>query len=204
MDYRDIPGPVTIVPPHYAKNKLRSIGIPVSFMDVRVVDENEAPLPAGEYGEIIIKGPAVMKGYYNNEEATSQKLKNGWLYTGDIGCFDEEGFLYISGRKDDLIITGGLKVFPYEIEDLLARHPLVREVAVIGVPDEKRGCAIEAVIVPASKELTRQEIIKFCKEHLGDYKCPRHVKFVDELPKTSTGKISRSAVRQIETMSKNN
>lgn len=188
-------GPIIGTLPKDAQRKLGSIGRPASFMEVKVVDDEGGDLPVGQAGEIIVKGPAVMKGYYNDPEATEKRIKNGWLYTGDIARFDEDGYLYMAGRKDDMIITGGLNVFPAEIEDVLSRHPEVKEAAVVGIPDEKRGQIVEAIIVPASDNVSKKEILEFCRENLAGYKCPRSIRFVSELPKTSTGKIPRSSLR---------
>lgn len=188
-------GPIIGVSPSDAARKLGSVGRPASFMEVRVVDSEGKPLSPGEYGEIIVKGPAVMKGYYRDKRATKDRIKGGWLYTGDIGRFDEEGYFYLSGRKDDMIITGGLNVFPGEVEEVIGKHPQVKEVAVVGIPDPRRGEIIEAVIVPRSNNISKKEILAFCKNRLADYKCPRSIRFVTELPRTTTGKISRNALR---------
>jgi len=138
-----------------------------------------------------------MKGFYRNEAATKERIKDGWLHTGDVGYLDEEGYLYLLGRTDDMIITGGLNVFPGEVEDVIRRHPKVKDVAVVGLPDPGRGTIVKAVIVPSS-EITKEEVLKFCRLNLPPFKCPRMVEFRDELPKTSTGKISRSALRRME------
>ena len=188
-------GPITGVSPRDFLQKLGSIGKAASFMDVKIVDNNGNFLKTGEYGEIVLKGPAVMKGYFKNEEISREVIKDGWLHTKDVGYFDEDGYFYIAGRKDDMIITGGLNVFPVEIEEVLLKHPEVREVAVVGVPDEKRGAIIEAVIAPKSDNISKQEILKYCKLHLAEYKCPKRVRIMESLPKTSTGKIARSALR---------
>lgn len=191
-------GPITGVSPKDFLQKLGSIGKAASFMDVKIVDNNGNFLKTGEYGEIVIKGPAVMKGYFKNEELTKEIIKDGWLHTKDVGYYDEDGYFYIAGRKDDMIITGGLNVFPVEIEEVLLKHPDVREVAVVGVPDEKRGAIIEAVIAPKSDNISKQEILKYCKLHLAEYKCPKRIRFMESLPKTTSGKISRSALRNMQ------
>jgi len=190
-------GVVVGTPSHEAIQKIKSIGHPASFMDVRIVDASGQPLPPFEPGEIVMRGPAVMKGYYRNEAATKERLRDGWLHTGDVGYVDEDGYLYLLGRTDDMIITGGLNVFPAEVEEVIRQHPQVREVAVIGVPDPKRGAVIKAVIVPEG-EVTKEEVLAFCHDRLPPFKCPRLVEFREELPKTSTGKISRGALRRIE------
>jgi long-chain acyl-CoA synthetase len=190
-------GVVIGTPPRDAVRKMQSIGRPVHFMDVRIVDAKGNPLPPKRHGEIVVKGAAVMKGYYRNEAATKERIKDGWLHTGDVGCLDEEGYLYLLGRTDDMIITGGLNVFPGEVEDVIRRHPKVKDVAVVGLPDPGRGTIVKAVIVPSS-EITKEEILKFCRLNLSPFKCPRMVEFRDDLPKTSTGKISRGALRRME------
>ena len=190
-------GVVIGTPPEDAYRKMNSIGRPASFVNVKIVDPQGRDVPRGQWGEVIIRGPAIMKGYYKDPVATEEKIKEGWLYTGDIGYFDEEGYLYYTGRKDDMIITSGYNVFPNEVESLIQRHPNVREVAVIGMPDPIRGEIIKAVVVPSS-EISGEEILKFCRGNLPGYKCPRMIEFRKDLPKTSTGKIARSLLRRME------
>jgi len=138
-----------------------------------------------------------MKGYYKNSKATRQRIRNGWLLSGDIGCFDEDGYLYHMGRKDDMIISGGLNVFPSEVEDVIRKHPGVSDVAVAGVSNPKRGQVIKALI-SCSPGVSEEDILKLCREALPSYKRPRIVEFCSELPKTNSGKISRSAIRNGE------
>jgi len=190
-------GVVIGTPPADALRKMKSIGRPASFMEVRVVDLMGRPLPPYEQGEIVMRGPANMKGYYRDEAATAERIKDGWLHTGDVGYVDDDGYLYLLGRTDDMIITGGLNVFPAEVEDVIRKHPQVKEVAVVGVPDTRRGEIVKAVIVPAG-EVTKEAIAKLCREHLPIFKCPRAIEFREELPKTSTGKIARSALRRVD------
>ncbi len=185
-------GPFTLVPLDAADRKRGSVGIPIPGADVRVIGEQGQELPVTEAGEIIVRGPMVMKGYHNDPEGTRERMRDEWLYTGDIGRFDEEGFLFHLGRKDDMIIVGGLNVFPAEIENVLKQHPLVYEVAAVGVPDKDRGAEIRAFVVLAgSAAVAEKELISFCRQRLASYKVPRAVAFRQSLPKTSTGKIAR-------------
>jgi len=185
-------GPFTLVPLDAADRKRGSAGLPIPGAQIRIIDEEGRPVPAGEAGEITVRGPMVMKGYHNDPQSTAERVRAGWLYTGDIGRFDEEGFLYHLGRKDDMIIVGGLNVFPAEIENVLKQHPLVYEVAAVGVPDEDRGAEIHAFVVPAdSSALSEKELISFCRQRLASYKVPRAVAFRKSLPRTSSGKIAR-------------
>jgi len=188
-------GLIMATPAKDAIRKMKSVGLPASTVEIKVVDDNGMALPAGKEGEIIIKGPMVMKGYYKNRDATEKCLKDGWLHGGDMGYLDDEGFLYCLGRKDDMIISSGSNVFPAEVEDVIRKHPGVKDVAVIGVPDEKRGEVIKAVIVSSSK-IPREEISGLCRKSLPRYKCPRIIEFRSELPQTGTSKIARSALRK--------
>ena len=183
---------ITLLPLEYAESKLGSIGLPVPEIQIRISDANGKEVAQGEVGEIVVKGPVVMKGYHNNSEATEEMIREGWLYTGDLGRIDEEGFVYHLGRKDDLIITGGFNVFPAEVENVLLRHPDILEAGVVGVPDKDRGQIIKAAVVfRPGKTLASRELKTFCREHLADYKVPKLIEFRDVLPKTSTGKVSR-------------
>ena len=185
-------GPFTLVPLDKADLKRGSAGVPIPGAEVRVIDAAGQELPAGEAGEIMVRGPMVMKGYHNDPESTRERISDGWLYTGDIGRFDEDGFLYHLGRKDDMIIVGGLNVFPAEIENILKQHPQVYEVAAVGVPDQDRGAEIQAfVVLTGSATATEKELISFCRQRLASYKVPRAVAFRKTLPRTSTGKIAR-------------
>lgn len=187
-------GVIAGTPPKVAINHLGSIGRPASCVEIKIVDDKGSALPHGEYGEIAIRGPVVMKGYYKNSGATQQRIHDGWLLSGDIGYFDEDGYLYHMGRNDDMIISGGLNIFPAEVEDVIRRLPGVSDVAVVGVTDPERGQVIKALIVRSS-EISEEDILRWCRESLPSYKCPRIVQFCSELPRTTTGKISRSAIR---------
>jgi len=173
-----------------------SVGKPVPWVEVKIVDEDGVEVPQGEVGEIIMKGWPITPGYYNQPDLTAQVIKDGWLYTGDLGKFDKDGYLYIVGRKKDVIIVGGLNVYATEVEGVIHKHPKVKEVAVVGVPDKLRGEAVKAVIVPKEgEELTELEIKNFCRENLASYKIPTIIEFRKELPKTGSGKIRKELLR---------
>jgi long-chain acyl-CoA synthetase len=174
-----------------------TIGLPIPSTEAAVLDEEGNELPAGELGEISIRGPQVMKGYWNRPEETEKVFsKSGWLRTGDMGFMNQEGYFKITDRKKDMIIVSGFKVFPNEVEDVVMLHPGVLEVAAIGVPDERSGEAVKIVVVKKAPALTEQELLEHCKKHLTGYKVPRIVEFRTEpLPKTNIGKILRRQLR---------
>ncbi|WP_022977966.1 class I adenylate-forming enzyme family protein [Nevskia ramosa] len=174
-----------------------SVGVPTFNTDIRIVDaETAQPLPHGEAGEIIIKGPQVVSGYWRKPEATLDAIRDGWLHTGDIGVIDKDGWLFLVDRKKDMINAAGYKVWPREVEDVLYTHPAVREAAVVGVPDAYRGETVKAVLsLKAGTTVTLEEIIAHCRERMAAYKVPRVVAFLPELPKTVTGKILRRELR---------
>jgi long-chain acyl-CoA synthetase len=183
---------ITLMPLEYAFDKMGSIGRPVPHAEVTIVDEEGKRLPSGEVGEIIVRGPMVMKGYHHNPEATRERIRNGWLYTGDLGRFDADGFLYHLGRKDDMIITGGLNVFPAEIENILLQHPMITEAGAVGIPDKDRGEVIKAVVtLHHDAPVSEKDLIAFCRERLSSWKVPKLIEFSDSLPKTSSGKVAR-------------
>jgi long-chain acyl-CoA synthetase len=193
--------PVTHINPIKGLHKVGSIGLPFPDTDVRIVDMEvgTVPLPAGKVGEMIIRGPQVMKGYWNRPDDTASTLRNGWLYTGDIAYMDEQGYFYIVDRKKDMIISGGYNVYPREIDEVLYEHPKVKEAVAVGVPHAHRGEIIKAYIVPhEGEEVTRAEIIAHCRQKLANYKVPKQVEFRTELPKTIVGKVLRRALRQEE------
>jgi len=176
--------------------KLGSVGKALPGWEVRVVDDNGKELPPNKPGEMIIGGP-IMKGYYNNPQATAETIKDGWLYIGDIGRADEDGELFILGRKKEMIIAKGQNIYPSDIEDVLYTYPKVAEAAVVGIPDELRGELIRAVIsLRAGKTATEWEIKQFCLERLANYKVPKQVIFLDSLPKTATGKIRKEDLKK--------
>lgn len=176
--------------------RLGTIGMPVPSTDLRIADDNGNPLPLGEVGEIQIKGPQVMKGYYNRPEATAKVLKDGWLSTGDMGLMFDDGYFQIVDRKKDMILVSGFNVYPNEVEEVIAAHPKVLEVAAVGLPDEKSGEVVKVFIVKKDKSLDKSEIIAYCKENLTGYKVPKAVEFRDDLPKTNVGKILRRELRE--------
>ena len=183
--------PVTHANPVWGRRVHGSIGLPWPDTDSKIVKEGTTEeLPIGEVGEIAIKGPQVMKGYWNNEEATNESLKDDWLLTGDMGKMDEDGYFYVVDRKSDMIIAGGFNIYPREVEEVLFEHPDIVEAAVIGVPDDYRGETVKAVIVPKSGvTLNEESLDKYCRENLAAYKVPRIYEFRDELPKTIIGKV---------------
>lgn len=187
--------------PLKGKNPPGSIGLPLPGVEARIVDpvEGDNELPIGAIGELIMRGPTIMQGYWNMPNETANSLRDGWLYTGDIARMDEEGYFYIEDRKKDLIICGGYNVYPREVEEVLARHPAVMEVSVAGVPDAKRGENVMAWVVkrPGHENVTEGEIIEWSKGELAAYKYPRFIQFRDELPKTTVGKVlKRELVRE--------
>ena len=153
-------------------------------------------MPIGESGEIWVKGPQVMRGYWRRKEDTADVLKDGWLRTGDVGRLDEHGYLFIEDRKKDVIVVSGFKVFPNEVEDVIMSHPGVLEVAAIGVADASSGEAVKVCVVRKDPGLTEDELIAHCRKSLTGYKIPRHVEFMKELPKTNVGKVLRRALKE--------
>ena len=187
--------PVASVNPIDGTAKLGSIGLPVPSTDMRIVSEEGNVLPMGEVGEIQIKGPQVMKGYFNKPEETANVLKDGWMSTGDIGVMDEDGFFKIVDRKKDMILVSGFNVYPNEIEEEVIKHPKVLEVAAVGLPHEKSGEVVKIFVVKKDQSLTEKELELHCREFLTGYKVPKAIEFRDELPKTNVGKILRRALR---------
>ena len=175
-----------------------SIGVPVPSTLVACLDEAGQPVPQGETGEIAAKGPQIMAGYWKKPEETAKVMTNGWFLTGDIGVMDSDGYVRIVDRKKDMVVVSGFNVYPNEVEDCLATHPGVLEVAVIGVPDEATGEAVKAFIVKRDQNVTTEELRAHCKAHLTGYKVPKRVEFRDELPKSNVGKILRKDLRAEE------
>jgi long-chain acyl-CoA synthetase len=179
-----------------ANSRAGSVGFPVWGVQVRVVDENGADVPVGDLGEIVIRGHNIMKGYYKKPEATEAAIKDGWFYSGDIGRFDTDGFLYIADRVKDMILRGGFNVYPRELEEVLMTHEAVSLCAVIGVPHDEYGEEIKAFIVKKGGAIaTENEIVEWCKTNMASYKYPRLVEFRETLPMTATGKILKRELR---------
>jgi acyl-CoA synthetase (AMP-forming)/AMP-acid ligase II len=178
------------------EDRLASCGRRMLLTQIEVVDEDDRPVPAGTRGEIVCKGTLVMLGYYKNEAATNDVWRNGWHHTGDIGYFNDDGYLFIVDRKKDMIITGGFNVYPNEVEQVLARHRAVQDCAVIGVPDPKWGEAVHAVVeLKAGQEADAQALLAFLRERLGGVKTPKTLEIVPALPRTGAGKISKKDLR---------
>ena len=187
--------PVISINPIDGSGRLGTIGMPVPSTEIKIINEQGMECGFNEAGEILVRGPQVMKGYYNRPDETEKVMRDGWLYTGDIATMDADGFLKIVDRKKDMILVSGFNVYPNEIEDVIALNDKVLEVAVIGVPDEKSGETVKAFIVKKDKSLTSDEIIAHCKKYLTNYKMPKQVEFRDQLPKTNVGKILRRELR---------
>ena len=193
--------PIACVTPWGGTIKPGTVGIPVPDTDVKIVDidTGKKTLKQGQTGEICIKGPQVMMGYYKKPKETAAALKNGWFYTGDIGHFDSDGYLMITDRKKDMIIASGYNIYPVEIDGILMDHPKILEACTIGVPDSYRGESVKAyVVVKPGESLTKDELMKFCKEKLAAYKVPKDIEFINELPKSAVGKILRREVRELD------
>jgi len=190
--------PLVTVSPYDLDGYNGSIGLPAPSTDIKLMLENGEEAAKGEPGELWVKGPQVMQGYYNRPDATAECLKDGWFATGDIATYDDEGFFYIVDRKKDMIIVSGFNVFPNEIEEVVAMHDGVLEVAAIGVPHEVSGEQVKVFVVKKDQSLTEKDIIKHCRDNLTNYKVPKLVEFRDELPKTNVGKILRRALKDEE------
>lgn len=187
--------PVTCFNPLDRPRKPGSIGTSIIHVENKVVNELGEEVPVGEVGELIVRGPNVMKGYYKLPEDTAATIRDGWLYTGDLAKMDEEGYFYIVDRKKDMIIVGGYNVYPREVEEVLYDHPEILEAAVLGVPDPNVGEAVKCYVVSKNPDLTEAELLQYCKEHLAKYKVPSTIEFLEELPKNTTGKILRRALK---------
>jgi long-chain acyl-CoA synthetase len=193
--------PTTHSTPTLAKRKVGSVGLPFPSTECKIVDleTGESVVPVGEAGELCVRGPQVMKGYWNRPDETAIALRDGWLYTGDVARMDEDGFFYIVQRKKDMIIVSGFNVYPNEVEDVLFTHPAVLEAAVIGVPDQYRGEAVKAFItLRPGENATADEVIEFCRSNLAKYKVPTLVEFMTSLPKSAVGKVLRRELREME------
>jgi long-chain acyl-CoA synthetase len=186
--------------PFNGENKIGSIGMPLPDVECRIIDLDDGVtvLPLGEVGELVLRGPQVMYGYHNMPTETANTLRDGWLYTGDIACMDEDGYFYIVDRKKELIKPGGFQVWPREVEEVIQSHPKVMEVGVAGIPDPHRGETVKAwIVVHEGESATLDEIRSFCRERMAKYKVPTHVEFMDELPKSNVGKILRRELQRM-------
>jgi acyl-CoA synthetase (AMP-forming)/AMP-acid ligase II len=187
---------VSILTPGDPAAKQDSVGRPMVSVRIKIVDECGAAVPCGACGEILCRGPNVMKGYYNNEAATAQAIHDGWLCTGDMGKIDEDGYLYLTGRKKEMIIRGGEKIYPADIERVLHAHPGIAEAAVIGVPDAYWGERVAAIVVPRRGEtLSEGEVMRHCEQHLAHYKHPSSIIVAESLPKNAAGKVMKSLLK---------
>ncbi|MBI5601907.1 MAG: long-chain-fatty-acid--CoA ligase [Deltaproteobacteria bacterium] len=179
------------------KERLKSCGMPIIMSQVRIVDEDDQDVETGKTGEIITRGPHMMKGYWGKEKETGKAIVGGWLHTGDIAYRDENGYLYLVDRKHDMIISGGMNVYSTEVEYCLAMHPALSEVIVIGIPDEKWGEMVLAIVVKAAgKKVSETELLEFCRENLTAYKRPKRIEFYEAIPRTAYGKLDKKAVRK--------
>jgi long-chain acyl-CoA synthetase len=179
--------------------KVGSIGLPIFGVDVRIVDEQDNDVPVNQAGEIVIRGHNVMKGYYEKPEATAEAMRNGWFHTGDIARMDEDGYIFIMDRVKDMVLRGGLNVYPREVEEVMLTHPAVSMAAVIGVPDERLGEEIKAFVIrKPGADVTEAELVAWCKQNMADYKYPRTIEFRDQLPMSATGKILKRELRTAE------
>jgi long-chain acyl-CoA synthetase len=189
--------PVVSMNPPKGLNKIGSVGKALDDIKVKVVNEEEIELPVNQVGELIVKGPNVMRGYYNMPEDTAEVIKGGWLFTGDLARIDEDGYIYIVDRKKDLVISHGMNIYPREIEEVIEINKKVQEVAVIGISDVHRGEVPMAIVVPKENEtIEPQEIIAYCKPRLANFKIPHRVEIRSDLPKTPTGKVLKRVLRQ--------
>jgi long-chain acyl-CoA synthetase len=185
---------ITLVEPDRAQEKLGSIGRAVPGVEIKIVDENGKELGNEEPGEIITRGPHVMKGYFRRPDATAARIREGWLYTGDVGKRDRDGYFYHLGRRDDMIITGGLNVYPAEVENLIYTYPGVQEAIVFAIPDIKRGHVIGAAVVArGGAHLVEKELLTFLRANLANFKVPDKIVLRESLPRTSSGKTVRDA-----------
>lgn len=200
--YGQLEAPMTIAwlrKEEHSDQHLGSVGRPCTFVQVKIVDDEGREVRSGEIGQVVVKGDHQMIGYLNRPEATAEAIKNGWIYTGDLGMMDEDGFINLSGgRKSEMIISGGLNIYPAEVEQVCYQHPAIAEVGVLGVPDPVWGEAVKAcVVLKGGYEVTEQELINFCQEHLADFKRPKSIDFFKELPHTAAGKIMYAELRKL-------
>jgi long-chain acyl-CoA synthetase len=178
-------------------HRIASVGVAQSVIEVRIADEADRPLAAGDPGEVLVRGDSVMRGYWRNPEATAEALRNGWLHTGDVGALDEDGFLTLMDRSKDLIISGGSNIYPREVEEALLRHPGVHEASVVGRPHPEWGEEVVAFVVRrAGAEVTEEALDRLCLEEIARFKRPRVYRFVSSLPKNNYGKVLKAELRE--------
>lgn len=191
--------PTTHRTPVNGEVKPGSVGIPVPETDSKIIDNNQNELGLYEVGELVVKGPQVMKGYWNNETETNRALQNGWMHTGDLAMQDEDGYFYIVGRKKEMVITGGFNIYPQEIEGVLYQHPYVKEAAVAGIPDPEKGEIVKAYIVPKEEySIDVEELKGFCYRNLTPYKVPKQFELRESLPRNTVGKILKRKLIESE------
>ena len=193
--------PMATATPPKGKQKADTVGLPLPNTDLKIVDVETGTreMPMGEPGEVCFKGPQVMQGYYKKPDETAAVLKDGWLFTGDIGVLDEDGFLTIVDRKKDMIIASGYNIYPKEIDEVLYEHPKILEACAIGIPDEYRGETVKAFVVSKpGQTLESEEVLRFCRERLAAYKVPKSIEFLEELPKSAVGKVLRRELKERE------
>jgi len=181
--------------PRY-EERIASVGIPQSLVEVRIADGEGNEQPSGETGEVLVRGDTVMRGYWNNAEATAQALRDGWLYTGDIGSLDEDGFLTLKDRSKDVIISGGSNIYPREVEEVLLKHPAVREVSVVGRPDPEWGEVVVAFVVADGTRISASDLDALCLDNIARFKRPKQYRFIEALPKNNYGKVLKTELRQ--------
>ena len=190
---------ITVLKAKDAERKEGSVGPAAAFVDVRIVDERDRPVPGGTVGELVCRGPNVMTGYYGREAETEECLRGGWLHTGDMAVMDDEGFITIVDRKKDVIISGGENIYPREVEEALLLHPDISEAAVIGVPDPLWGESVKAFVkIEDGAQLSEADVVEHCRAHLASYKKPKFVTFLDEIPRNPSGKILKRLLREME------
>jgi long-chain acyl-CoA synthetase len=189
--------PVVSFNPIRGVRKAGSVGLPLPDVEVKIFDDHGHELPTGQVGEIVVRGPNVMLGYFNHPEETAAALRHGWLHTGDMGKKDADGYIYIVDRRKEMLLVRGMNVYPREIEEVLHQFPNVREAAVVPKPDEKRGEVPIAFVSPVDgASIEPNEILRFCREQLADYKVPREIRVMDDLPRTATGKIAKLELKK--------
>jgi len=189
--------PVVSFNPYHSVRKPGSVGLPLPDIEVKIFDDHDRELPPEQVGEIVVRGPNVMQGYYNQPEETAATLRDGWLHTGDVGRKDADGYIYIVDRRKEMLLVRGMNVYPREIEEVIYQFPNVREAAVVARADEKRGEVPIAFVIPVEgAKLQPDELLRFCRERLADYKLPREIRIVELLPHTATGKIAKLALKK--------